>query len=122
MYYSVPPSVAVSFFTTNAVANTQNNNVSVIPTPGAGFALRILGIHLVGARSNTGHVNAFFHDSLGNPIWRGGTVVGAGSDDGPIPPPGYQLPENTALQLDNLASVASQVVYWTVWYVTDDVS
>lgn len=121
MSYYQPPTFQQQAVVTNATAGTVNSNVQLLPAPGVGFALRIVGFHATCARQNTGAGNLFPHAAGGGSIGVVGVTAGSG-DTLPMPEPGWQLPANTALQCDNVATIASMTIYCALAYFIDQVS
>ena len=121
MAYSSPPSVFYSGAkVTNAVANTLNTS-TMIAAPGVNTAIRIVAIHAMGARSNTGLVNLWAAQAALVYGLFGITTQQLSPPPAPIPEPGIQLPPNTALSIQDIATVASQTYYVVVLYYLDDV-
>lgn len=106
---------------TNAVANTNSVQVIIGP-PGAGKSLRIA--YLIWTQewsvlAGTG-ISARFQDTTALNLWGAGGM-GAGSVLLTFAEPGFSLGSNLGLQINSIATVASQPVTIHVSYFIDGV-
>lgn len=119
--YTSPPGIAN--FTANVTAASVNT--TIINAPGAGFALRIVGVSLAINRLVTGVTDASLQDIVsGNFILRalGLDVNGVPGVDYNYPEPGIQLTANSGLQIGVVGTVAAGQIAGVIFYFLDSVS
>jgi hypothetical protein len=119
--YTVPVPYLSVRITTNAVANTTNSNVVVAAGPGVGAAFRIAGFNATIGREDTGVLEIMLHEAgIGQLMWVASLAPGGSSSHCTMLPfPGIQLGANSALQCDNIATIASQTFRLVIWVYTD---
>ena len=121
MYTKVP---LVGYLAQTVAAGTTGPTV-VIAAPGPNNRLRIVGVHVtltqavavatqVAAFLNDGSAIAQFRASL---EWNGMPSFAI-----PIPEPGIQLPDNTALTATNVGTAAAGQIVYVVYYFIDQVT
>lgn len=119
MSYREPPTIATASL--GIVAG--NSSVTVIPAPGAGFALRVAFVNVSINRSSAGISDLTFADGLGNIIFRalGMQLSGISTLAFAYPEPGVQLNTNQTLALSATGSAVGTAAC-VVGYYSDQVA
>jgi hypothetical protein len=120
--YDRPPNVVFVSITTAGAPNT-NAVHAVLSAPGVGFRLRIVAVNwsaVWNVAAGTA-IHGRFQDTTAVNFW---TISSLGTKTHTLimPEPGTVLVANRGLQINSLATVASQVVDVSVWYYIDVVA
>ena len=120
--YAIIPSVG---YLVQAIAAGTTGPTVVIAAPGVGFRLRVVGVHftLTQAVAVATQVAAFLNDGSAIAQFRASLEWnGVPSFAVPIPEPGIQLPDNTALSATNVGTAAGGQIVYVVYYYVDEVT
>ena len=115
--YNQPPLVASDPGTALAAGNVTT---TLVAAPGAGFAIRVVGVNAGINRLSTGIVDV----TVNGVPWRclGLQLTGRSGDQWTLPEPGVQLAANTALSVTYSSSAAAGTGFAVVLYYIDSVS
>jgi hypothetical protein len=121
MAYVEPPfAITLGFAATNVAGNS-----TLVGAPGAGFRNRIVGLHFALRGVVVGTVDLVIQNGPGGSGLATVTLNVAGSNfaDVTIPEPGIILDEDTALNIQRLASAAGPFnCFATAYFFVDDIS
>lgn len=120
MRYQPSPTIAAS----GTVLVVGNVTASVIPAPGPGFAIRLVGGQMSITRLATGIVDAAVTDSTGRNIWIMRGLQTSGMSGAPLilPEPGIQLGENLGVTVSWTSTAAAGSGTSVLYYHIDQLS